>query len=153
MHKISFFVQRSAKLCFLLPLFLCFFALGDFLAFGKDRRTCVYYSLDGKRQIVEERLLPRTDSKEAAISEYVEDLLLGPASLQEAPLINQGAVINLLMLREGVVFLDMSQEAAIPPAEGGDVLRNLEAVKYGIRRNFPYVKEVKIFIDGNESGK
>jgi hypothetical protein len=143
-------VQNSAILHFGLPLFLCLFAAGDFLIFGKERRTCVYYTLDGKKQVVEERFLPRSASKEAAIIAYVKDLLLGPASLQEASLINQGAEIKSLMLRNGVVFLDLSEEAAIPPGEGGGVLRNLEAVKDGIRRNFPYVSKIVVFIAGNE---
>jgi hypothetical protein len=53
------------------------------------------------------------------------------------------------MYRDGVVYADLS-EAALFPLEGGDLFRSFLTLNEGIRRNFSFVRGVKIFIGGNE---
>lgn len=143
--------KHPHKALLLVLVILCLGALADFLLQGKARRTAVFSSLDGKKEIVEERMLLRTRSREADITAYVEDVILGPSSLEEAHLLNRGSAIESLLFRDNIVYLGLSEEAAIPPAEGGEVLRSLATLKQGVCRNFPYVKDVYIFIEGNES--
>ena len=54
------------------------------------------------------------------------------------------------MYREGAVYADLSESAALPPLEGGDVFLSLLTLNEGIRRNFSYIKDVRLFIGGNE---
>jgi len=53
-----------------------------------------------------------------------------------------------LLYRNGIVYLDLSEEAALPPPEGGEVFLNMKTLYAGIRRNFPFVREVRFFIAG-----
>ncbi|GMO22910.1 MAG: hypothetical protein Ta2B_02010 [Termitinemataceae bacterium] len=144
----------SCKVWIFMLILLCGFAAVDFVLFANVRRTFVFYELDSGRQLVEERMLSRSNSQETAILRYVRDMILGPSTMEAAALINQGTVVNSLLLRnsDGIrcVYLDLSEQAAVPPPEGGEVLHNLEIVKECIHRNFMFVKEVKIFINGNE---
>jgi hypothetical protein len=48
------------------------------------------------------------------------------------------------------VYADLSESAALPFSETGDVFWSLLTLNEGIRRNFPYIKNVKLFIGGNE---
>ena len=130
-------------------LLLCAIALADYLSANFTRRTFVFRSMDTGQDHVEERMIMRTASRETDISRYVEEVILGPLSPGTVPLIDQNTRLEALLLREDVVYLDLSEEAAIPTA-GGSVLDNFEVLREGITRNFPFVKEVRIFIAGNE---
>ena len=54
------------------------------------------------------------------------------------------------MYREGVVYADLSESAALPLLAGGDVFRSFLTLKEGLQRNFSHVRDVRLFIGGNE---
>jgi hypothetical protein len=149
-RKILNFLRNSGKLRLALPLVLCVIALVDFVLTNRVRRTCVFYNSAEGKTVVEERMLPRSKTEELGIKSYVEDVILGPKSVEEMALFNEGSSVEAIMLRAGLVYINLSSEAAVPPVEGGEVLNNLQVLKEGIFRNFPNLKEVYIFIGGNE---
>ncbi|MDR2519228.1 MAG: GerMN domain-containing protein [Spirochaetaceae bacterium] len=117
------------------------------------RRTFVFYAIGDNRLMVEDRMLPRLASEELAIQRYVEEALLGPVSPRAAPLFYKEARLRSLLYRDAVVYADLSEEAALPALEegrpkDGEVLRSLHGLDAGIRRNFPAVQEVRLFING-----
>jgi hypothetical protein len=131
-------------------ILLAAFAVVDFLVLGLVRRTFVFYSGIGGATAVEDRMLKRAPARELDIIRYVEEALLGPVSPDSAPLFSPETRLRSLLYRDGVVYADFSEPAALPPPEGGDVFRNLHTLDTGIRRNFSYIKEVKFFIAGHE---
>jgi hypothetical protein len=141
--------KRRRRLLFIVLLF--FFAGAEFLYLGLVRRTFVFYSgIDGS-EAAEDRMLPRSPSRELDITRYVEEALLGPVSPDSAPLFQGETRLASLLYRDGVVYADLSESAALPPPGGGDVFRSLHTLYEGVRRNFSYVKEVKLFIAGHET--
>ncbi|GHV82205.1 hypothetical protein AGMMS49991_07630 [Spirochaetia bacterium] len=155
---------------------LCVLALVEYLTAGQVRRTFVFYSLDDGAVAIEERMLPRSSSREAGIMQYIEEILLGSAAPDSAPLFPPETRINSLLYRDGVVYLDLSESAALPGppesavmasilpvtplssvppgvlnGEGGSCFRNLYILNAGVRRNFPFVKDVRLYIAGNEA--
>jgi hypothetical protein len=54
------------------------------------------------------------------------------------------------MYRESVVYADLSESAALPLEGSWDIFRSLLTLNEGIRRNFPFVLDVRLFIGGNE---
>jgi hypothetical protein len=115
---------------------------------GLVRRTFVFYSINDGMVTVEDRMLKRSPSRELDIVRYVEEVLLGPISPDLAPLFPQETRLRSLLYRDGVVYADLSESAAEPPPEGGDVFRSLYTLNTGIRRNFSFVKDVRLFIAG-----
>ena len=120
------------------------------------RRTFVFYAIGDDRPLVEDRMLPRLASAELAMRRYVEETLLGPVSLQAAPLFFREARLRSLLYRDGVVYADLSEAAALPALEGarlkeGEVFRGLRTLDQSIRRNFPEVREVRLFINGRRA--
>jgi hypothetical protein len=144
-----FFGKRQVRRLFYLVV-LGMAALIEFSVAGLVRRTFVFYAVKDETPLVEDRMLVRGSSREVDIIRYVEELLLGPVSLNAAPLFPRETALKALLYREGVVYVDLSPYAALPSLEGGDVFRSLAAFDQGIRRNFPFVKDVRLFIDGNE---
>ncbi|GHV89968.1 hypothetical protein AGMMS50268_04710 [Spirochaetia bacterium] len=94
-------------------------------------------------------MLRRSSNRELDIVRYVEEVLLGPVSPDLAPQFPRETRLRSLLYRNGVVYADLSESAALPPLEGGDVFRNFRTLNEGIRRNFSYVKDVRLFIAGN----
>ncbi|MDR2101991.1 MAG: GerMN domain-containing protein [Treponema sp.] len=120
------------------------------MASGLVRRTFVFYSSIDGTTTVEERMLPHSPSREIDIRRYVEEALLGPVSPDSASLFPQETRLRSLLYRDGVVYADLSEAAVLPSPEGGDVFRNLYTLEAGIRRNFSFVRDIKLFIAGHE---
>ncbi|MDR0585972.1 MAG: GerMN domain-containing protein [Treponema sp.] len=148
MINFSFFKQIRR---FLYLVLLCCFALFDVARQGMSRRTFVFYTFDQGKTLVEDRMLLRSASREENIARYVEEALLGPVSLEAAPLFPKGTRLRSLIFRDGTVYGDLDQSAALPvPEAKADVFAAALALNQGIRRNFSYVADVKLFIEGNE---
>jgi hypothetical protein len=114
-----------------------------------NRRTFVFYTIDSGNPVVEERMLLRAASKEGDIRRDVEETLLGPVSTDLAPLFSRDTGLRSLLYRDAVVYADLSEPAALS-YKGGSAALSLETLQGGIRRNFSYVKDVRLFIDGHE---
>jgi hypothetical protein len=142
-----FFGSRSRRyLVFLILLGL--FAVTEFAGLGLVRRTFVFYAIDSGLVTVEDRMLKRSPSREQDVRRYVEEVLLGSVSPDSAPLFPRETRLESLMYRDGVVYVNLSAAAALPPPEGGEVFRNMLTLHTGIRRNFFFVKDVRLFIEG-----
>jgi hypothetical protein len=130
-------------------ILIALIALLEFLVSGLVRRTFVFYSALEGELTVEDRMLYRSYSRETDIRRYVEEVLLGPVSPDLDPLFPKETRLRSFLYRDGVVYADFTGDAALP-AERGDVFRGFLTLNQGIRRNFAIVKDVKLFIGGNE---
>jgi hypothetical protein len=145
------FLADKPKRRFLYLCLLGIAALSEFLVLGLVRRTFVFYSINNGAPVVEDRMLVKTSDPELDIKWYVEEALLGPVTLDTAPLFLKETRLRSVMYRDRVVYADLSESAAFPVPEGGDVFNSLYALYEGIKRNFSYVKGVRLFIGGNEA--
>ena len=149
-------------------------ALIEFLYLGLARKTFIFYAINDGLVTVEERMLPVSGgsvlasiriplvsmendkgvpSREVDITRYVEETLYGPISPDAMPLFPRDTRLRSLLYRDDVVYVDFTEEAAMPPLENthiqnGGVLENITTLSSGIRRNFPFVKDVRFFISG-----
>lgn len=140
-------------------MLIALIALAEYFIFGLARRTFVFYSALEDATIVEDRMLRGSASRETDIRRYVEEVLLGPESPDASPLFPRETRLLSLIFRDGTVYADFSEAAALPADQsaimegilpGASVFRSFLTLNEGIRRNFSSVKEVKLFIGGNE---
>jgi len=148
--SIGVFFSKKINRRFVYLVVIGLFALGDFLYIGLARRTFVFYSYIGNNTVVEDRMLYRSPNQETDIRRYIDEVLLGPVSPDSAPLFPRETRLNSFMYREGVVYADLTESAALPSEGSGDVYRSLLTLNEGLRRNFPSIKDVRLFIGGNE---
>jgi hypothetical protein len=134
---------------FLLLVLLGVFAFMEFRFLGLARRTFVFYSATNGSVRVEDRMLHRAETRETDLGRYVEEVLLGPVSPDLSPLFPPETVLWSILYRNGVVYVNLSGSAALPVSGGGDTFRNFLVLNQGIRRNFAYVKDVRLFVAGN----
>ena len=140
--------KKNRRIIYLLILGLV--ALGNFLHSGLARRTIVFYSSIEGKTVVEDRMLRRSGDRETDIRRYVDEVLLGPVFPNLDPLFPRGTRLESFMYRDTVVYADFSESAALPVEGNRDVFRSLLTLNEGIRRNFSFVEDVKLFIGGNE---
>ena len=169
---VSRFRMSKRKLLLVFLAMLAIAALIEFLVLGLARKTFVFYAIDSGIATVEDRLLKvsrrnqvsrgyqvsrgksaPSSSREIDITRYVEEALLGPSSPYSLPLFPRETRLVSLLYRNGVVYADLSEEAVLPPVEGGpgaggEVFTNMETLYRGIKRNFPFVRDVRFFIAG-----
>ncbi|MDR2768038.1 MAG: GerMN domain-containing protein [Treponema sp.] len=117
---------------------------------GNVRRTFEFFTYTTGQPAVEDRMLLKAASEETNLRYYLEEVLLGPVSVDFAPLVTKGTRLRSLMLRDGTVYADLSGEAALPVGRDREVFDALLALNRGIRRNFLSISDVKLFINGNE---
>ncbi|MDR0998650.1 MAG: GerMN domain-containing protein [Treponema sp.] len=123
------------------------FAFTEFRFSGLSRRTFVFYSVAGESVVVEDRMLRRAENREADLGRYVEEVLLGPGSPDLSPLFPPETGLRGILYRNGTVYVNLSESAALPVP--GGAFRNFLVLNRGIRRNFSYVKDVRLFVAGN----
>jgi len=145
----KFFSKKQNRRIFYLAV-ICLFALGEFLLSGLVRRTFIFYSNIEGKSVIEDRMLRQSSDRETNIRRYVDEVLLGPASPDSAPLFPRETRLLSFLYRNGVVYTGLSETAALPSGANGDVFRSLLTLNQGIRRNFHQVKDVRLFIGGNE---
>jgi len=143
------FLSAKSNRRLLLIIFLALAALTEFFVLGLARRTFVFYTVNDGVLVVEDRMLKHTRSREGDIIRYTEEMLLGPVAPGLLPLFPRETGLKSLLYRNGVVYVDFSADAALPPVEGGNTLDNFRTFYAGILRNFSYVNDVRFFIEGN----
>jgi hypothetical protein len=147
-RAISDFLSSMAKRRLLFIVILAAAALSEFFILGLARRTFVFYTVNDGIIAVEDRMLKRSKSREGDIIRYTEETLLGPVAPDLLPLFQRETRLKSLLYRNGVVFVDFSTDASLPPLEGGSAVDNFRTFYAGILRNFSYVKDIRFFIDG-----
>jgi hypothetical protein len=108
-------------------------------------------SVAGKaaRLVAEERFLPRHRDADRDARELVEAALLGPARHGAAPLFPVKATVSSLMVRRGVLYIDVSAPAAIPdPLAPLPLGEAAAALGRAVRFNFPWIREIAFSVDG-----
>jgi hypothetical protein len=144
------FFGNSACRALICLVLLCLLAFLDYRRSEFTRTTFVFYDIETGNELVEERMLPLPGNREEKLRFYAAEALLGPALQNALPLFPRDTRLESILFRDGVVYLDLSETAALP-VEDGDSFRSLSSLYRGIRRNFGFVKDVRFFIAGNEA--
>ena len=144
-----FFAQKkNRRLLYLLIIGIVAFV--EFFNLGLVRRTLVFYSIIEGNVVVEDRMLKRSSDRETSMRRYMEEALLGPVSPGLALLFPRDTRLNSFMFRDSVVYADLSESAALPLDGTLDVFSRISTLKEGVKRNFSYVRDIRLFIEGNE---
>ena len=142
------FFTQIRRLAYLVVIIV--FAFIEMGRSGLSRRTFEFYTYENSLSVVEDRMLQKDPIMEEDIKNYVNELILGPVSLDYAPLLTKGTKLRSFMYRERVVYADFSKEAALQVQGGIPLYDSFLTLNQGIRRNFSDVVDVKLFVNGNE---
>jgi hypothetical protein len=129
-----------------LALSLLFFLL---LGNGKAARVLFFPGISSRRLVAEERLIPRQATLESEITQTAEEVLLGPARNDALRLFPRGGRVISAFLTGRTLIMDLSPLVLLAdpevPLKGRAAL---DLLSRSLRYNFPRLREVDFFIDG-----
>ncbi len=97
----------------------------------------------------ETRLVPRVYGRENRIRTAVDEILLGPISVERSPLFPPESRLRSLLYRHGKVYIDF--DASIFLDNENLVLnfeKALDVFRESLLLNFPYIKLIQITVNG-----
>lgn len=157
MNSVSFNEKKSKKsIIFFVCLVLCFVAsctawfFSDVASGHKERQVFLFESYSTSDLACEVRTLEQMSHK-TAIRAFVDELLLGPISPDARPLFPLGTTVRSCFLRDGVLYLDLSEDAI--QLEAGTPSQNTvatEILKRNLFTNFRNIDIIKLYIVGKE---
>ena len=113
-------------------------------------RTLFFVEPVSKAVVMEHRLIAEKNDLELNVELLIKDELLGPALLVRDSVFPSGTRLNHVLLRDGVLYADLSLEAMFPSAHSGlnfqDSIRILEKT---VSFNFPEIENIVVTIDGS----
>jgi hypothetical protein len=116
---------------------------------GKVVRVLFFPAQTGRGIVAEERLLPRHHILEQDVAELAEGVLLGPTRHDALRIFPRGGSVLSSLVHGRTLYIDLSARLLVEdpevPLKGEDALA---ALARSIRFNFPRVRQIVFFIDG-----
>lgn len=96
----------------------------------------------------ESRNLPRSFSPEKTAELVASELLLGPIDPDLRPAFPPGIRVSATLYRHGILYLDLSPEAALAPRP--ELEKGLDALARSLRASLPWTRRLVLTIGGIE---
>ena len=136
----------SAGLLLALGLSLLFYML---FAYSKVERVFYFPKDQVMTASGESRRIPRHESQEENIREYVQEWMLGPQVLENDRLFPRGTRLNTILLRDGALYLDFNFEILLKePGISLTFQEILDMAETGLFFNFPKIRQVYFSVEG-----
>ncbi len=135
----------------ILSVFSLLLSLGIWILFTPPYQQFVLFFPGAVRTEItgEPRAVPRYGSRETRIQRVVDEILLGPLSVEKGRVFPQGASVQSIMFRSNRLYIDFAQshlnqqqDTILTYAESEAALRR------SLQYNFPFIQEIIITIDG-----
>ncbi|AEJ19774.1 GerMN domain-containing protein [Gracilinema caldarium] len=143
-----FQISINRRLTFLLVLLVI--ASLDVILTPKKRYIYSFFSQKTKTLHIETRYLVSGKTKEDQLRYFIEEYLLGPSSVDLMPLFPVDAVLTTVMIRNEKAYINLSDSAALPLQNSVSFEQRARLFTQIIRKNFQSIKEITLFIAGNE---
>ena len=137
---------------FFLFTVLAFLFVFSFIFFVVNYRGARYHfyfeSTDTDGYEMEVRQLPSVKGREK-IELFTEELLLGPSIQRAKRVFPVGTHALFCFEQNKTLYLNLSKEALYDFSDSASIARNLKVIEKNIKTNFPAVREIEFFIEGN----
>lgn len=143
-------IKNKKKVLFfsVLGLLLAGSLCSYFFHFMGFRYSFKYRISGSDKMVFETRPVPSV-SGTSKLTLYVEELLLGPSSQRARPFFPLGTRVLFCFERNGTMFLNLSEQAVMDFSPEVNLQDSYELLKMNVKANFPSIKKIELFIDGN----
>ena len=145
----SFAYRKITALVFSLVFFASLAVSAYFFRSYKNKSRWIFYfnSYDCEENCFEARYSPEMDIGEA-VKFFVDDLVLGAMTNRFKRLFAVGTKVEFCFLGGDELFVGLSKDALFVNTETFDLRGNIDLLKKNVKKNFPAISAVNIFIDG-----
>lgn len=132
-------------------LVLAVFLVSSVFIFIKDfpglRRSFIFRSSEGEGLRIENRFEP-VFPQQGRVQNYIDELLLGPVSEHCMPVFAKGTKVIYCLQNGSKLTVNLSRDFLGADAVNTDFRAQIELFKLNVKKNFPGIKEVELFVDG-----
>lgn len=148
--KLIQIIKSNRTIRFLVILTGLFLISFVFWGFNFKGRTCsFYYRIAGTERLAfETRSVPSVKGI-SKLNVYIEELLLGPVVQRGSPVFPLGTKVLFCFERKNELYLNISKDALLDFNLTNDLKKSYELLTFNVQKNFPSVKKINLFIDGN----
>lgn len=139
---IPLYITAAVMALLMLISSLCYAKKG----YGK-KFVFIFPCVDEGKYILETRYLKENPNKDA-IAYFADELVLGSGFERTKYLFTPGTKINSCFERNKVVYIDLSADIIYMGQNVISIREGIELLKKNIKKNFPHVEEVQVFVDG-----
>ena len=122
--------------------FIFYAASGNF-----RRKIFIFPSADSGQYVIEYRNLA-SKPVQGSVQLYVDELLLGSQIERTKMLFTPGTRVLSCFQRGNVLFLNLSADILSVSDSAIDIKEGIELLKKNIKKNFPKIETIKVFVDG-----
>jgi len=121
---------------------------------GRSKRVLLFPIGQDRRLAGETRFLPRKKGLEENIRLLVEEIVLGPATPNYQRVVPQDLTVQNVILVQNTLYISFSKEMLFAAAELNQTVDEMiQAVGNSVLYNFPRVKDLYVFIEGQLPGE
>ena len=141
--------RKITALVFFFVFFVSLAVSAYFFRSYKNKSRWIFYfnSYDCEENCFEARYSPEMDIGEA-VKFFVDDLVLGAMTNRFKRLFAVGTKVEFCFLSGDELFIGLSKDALFVNTETFDLRGNIDLLKKNVKKNFPAISAVNIFIDG-----
>ncbi|MBR5916052.1 MAG: GerMN domain-containing protein [Spirochaetia bacterium] len=113
-------------------------------------RTLFFVEPVSKAVVMEHRLIAEKHDLELNVELLIKDELLGPSLLVRDSVFPKRTRLNHVLLRDNILYADLSIEAMFPSAHSGlNFKDSIQILEKTISFNFPKIENIVVTIDGS----
>ena len=127
----------------LLLISVCFYAKKSY---GK-KYVFIFPCVDEGKYVLETRYLKENPNKDP-VAYFADELVLGSGLERTKYLFTPGTKINSCFERNKTVYIDLSADIIYMGHNVISIRDGIELLKDNIKKNFPHVQDVQVFVDG-----
>lgn len=143
-NKKNIFIVVGIVLAFAISF--CFAMLNQ-----KGERRIFFFESENSSELLYETRYLSKNAPQGEIQLFVDEVLLGPITPVAKALFPTGTKVESCFLRDGVLYLDLSEEAIkIEVGNSSDTLVASEILKKNLFTNFRNIDTIKLYIVGKE---
>ncbi len=121
---------------------------------SRSKRVLFFPQGEARKLAGETRFLPRRRNIEDNIQLLLEELILGPATPNYQRVVPQDLEIESVILKQTSLYINFSQEMIFAAASLHQTLDEMiQAVGKSVLYNFPRVKKLYVFVEGQLPGE
>ena len=149
MNSIKNIFKKKSLLVFTALIFVFLVSLVFFITNVSGRYYNFSFYISGTDTLVQENRRVYSIKDKNRLNGYVGELLLGTTVKRASPIFPLGTKALFCFQRNDTLYLNLSQDALFNLENSLSLTKRINLLEKNIRKNFPSIKNVELFIDGN----
>ena len=143
-------MNKKQTVLIAIPFVAFVFSLACWFFFKPEKRfVFLMESFDSGKICIEERFFPSLEKNEQ-IKLFAEELVLGAQSPRYRSVFPHGTCILFCFFRDKTLFINFSGDIINSDSSSSELNAGFVLFRRNILHNFKYIKDIKMFADGNE---